>query len=279
MTPPSPPASTPRDIVVGRLAETAAPLITALGKAGYRVIAQPGLRIIPITDPTTAIDQLGQIGRDDLVVFVSVPAVTHTFSLLPEDSMLRRAQCAAVGPATAAALASHRISAITASQGTGGEALLARLTEDPGREALARCKAWIVGAPDGRTTLLEQLGHWCSQARAIHVYQRTAAPATRAFVHWLDCLHQSTTAPPCLIATSDAILRQLTALIDQRLDQQQSPLADRSHSLNRRRWPVLLNSERIAETARALEYSRPLIAPSAADDALVETLRQSLGTR
>ncbi len=263
---------------MGRLADSAGPLITALTHAGFRVVAQPGLQIEAAPEKAIAERQLGQIHTDDLIVFASVPAVTHTFDLQVDHSVLQHATCAAVGPATAAALVRMQIEPISADQGSGSEALLQTLAVDPGLEALADRKAWILGAPDGRSLLQDQLQQWCQHAQTIHVYQRTATILTPECLQWLRQLAHSSAQPPCLIATSATILQHLTTLIDQQLKLLNSPLADHAHRLNRRRWRVLVNSERTAQTARELQYTQILTASSATSDALVETLRQSLRT-
>ncbi len=86
-------------------------LIARLREAGFTPIAVPLIRIEPVAFPSAAHETIRAAGRFSWIVFTSANAVTSFMSALHavgrDGRTLDRAKLAAVGPATAAALAAY----------------------------------------------------------------------------------------------------------------------------------------------------------------------------
>jgi len=102
-------ALTGRRIVVTRAREQAAELVDALTRLGAQVIAAPTIRIEPLTDLGALRAALTDLSRYDWIVFTSQNTVQVVCRSLAEWGLaardLARVAVAAIGPATAAALA------------------------------------------------------------------------------------------------------------------------------------------------------------------------------
>ena len=100
---------TGRRIVVTRAREQAAELVEALTKLGAQVIAAPTIRIEPLTDLGALRAALADLSRYDWIVFTSQNTVDVVCGSLADWGLaareLGRVAVAAIGPATAAALA------------------------------------------------------------------------------------------------------------------------------------------------------------------------------
>ena len=95
-----------RRIVVTRPRHQAGPLSTALGKLGAEVLEAPAIRIEPPEDSSPLDEALRRSETYDWIVFTSVNGVDAFFDRLSELSLslAKRADFAAIGPATAEAL-------------------------------------------------------------------------------------------------------------------------------------------------------------------------------
>src|SRR5213083_2620006 len=100
---------TGRRIVVTRAREQAAELVDALTKLGAQVIAAPTIRIEPLRDLGALRAALADLSRYDWIVFTSQNTVDVVCGSLADWGLaareLGRVAVAAIGPATAAALA------------------------------------------------------------------------------------------------------------------------------------------------------------------------------
>jgi uroporphyrinogen III methyltransferase/synthase len=99
--------------VVTRPRDQAAELVRALEEHGAEVVSAPAIRIVPLADLSPLRAALGRLADYDWLVFTSQNAVRIVcdrlaeWGLAPQD--LARVPVAAIGPATAAALARRGI--------------------------------------------------------------------------------------------------------------------------------------------------------------------------
>lgn len=118
--------------------------------------------------------------RQRLAVFTSPRAVEYGLAVLPPE-LLRNTLIAAIGPATAGALAQHGLSALQAPDGGYvSENLLQapQLRHQPGA-------ALILAAPGGRDALLEGLQALGWLVQVAEVYQRVPLPPEKSAIEAL----------------------------------------------------------------------------------------------
>lgn len=199
-------------------------------------------------------------GTIDWWVFVSPNAVAHAGALLSLPFVAGRT--AALGPATAAALrAVGRAVEVEAPDGQGSEGLLAdaRFTVAPG------ARVAIVRGVGGRELIADTLTPRGVEVLRVEVYERgvpdaatdTTVAATQSVM--LDAWQAGRVH--AVLATSNALLENLHQMLDAR---GRALLADTQ---------VVATSGRVLQLARQLGIRpAPLIAGSAASDALVATL-------
>jgi len=115
--------------------------------------------------------EMSLAGPESLVVFTSPRSVAHGISQLPEG-FLFRARVAAIGPATAKALANIGIRVtFAAARGFTSEALLESLAQEDLAGARNGSSAFILAAPGGRKKLLQGLVEQGWNASLVQVYQ------------------------------------------------------------------------------------------------------------
>lgn len=149
-------------------------LAALLEPLGLSPVVQPAFNYSPVdaeTSQTRKFAEMKTAGPDSLLIFTSPRSVAHGLKQLPQK-LLFRARIAAIGPATAKALADSGIRVnITPKTGYTSEALLETLGEEqPERQADA-CFAFIIGAPGGRKKLLESLSRQGWKSSLIKVYK------------------------------------------------------------------------------------------------------------
>lgn len=188
-----------------------------------------------------------------LVVFTSPRAVRHGLPQLPR-ALLRRQRVAAIGPATAAALAAAGVpAAVAAGDGYTSEALLESLAVAPPGDA------FIVAAPGGRQALLDGLSAMGWRAGMLMVYRAEPAELNRSAVAALG----SAAAVLAVWTSGNAMLA-----LSQRL-----PPAAWSR-LCEGEWLVI--SGRLARLARAYGPRRVHLAGGPGNDALLAAVRSLL---
>jgi uroporphyrinogen III methyltransferase/synthase len=96
-------------VVVTRPRAQAGELVSGLTEAGAEVVALPVIAIAHPAEPGVLETAAGRAGDYDWIVFSSANAVDRFVGLLRDGRALGGARLAAVGPATAAALAGHRL--------------------------------------------------------------------------------------------------------------------------------------------------------------------------
>jgi len=227
-------------VLVTRPAPQATALIEALEAADATVIAVPGIEIEPLMQGELAGDALAQGRASDWLVFISRNAVRHGVGLLTEclGETGRRPRVAAVGPGTAEELTRHGWSVDAAPvRGGGGDDLLA----EPAFEPSAGERVLIVRGEGGSDSLAQSLRARGAEVALLAVYRRRPATVDpRALRSGWQSADQRVT-----IVTSDGGIRALVAGL---------PMVERRALL--RSHPVTI-SQRLADTARALEFSEP----------------------
>lgn len=142
-----------RRVVVTRARAQASDLVARLGELGAEVIESPAIEIVDPADGGEALRAaVGAIGTYDWLVLTSPNGVHRTFAHVPDARALAGVRVAAIGPGTAAALASYRVVADVVPERFVAESLLAALPTPPpdgGRVLLARAAVARDVLPDG----------------------------------------------------------------------------------------------------------------------------------
>jgi uroporphyrinogen-III synthase len=219
-------------------------------QSGGRAIPFPTIEILPPTHPEPARGLLAEPW--DLLIFVSRNAVEQALPLLPARRLPAGSVLAAVGAATAKALAeAGRPPDLMPSEGYDSESLLALppLADMRGRRVL------IVRGDGGRPLLGDTLAARGAKVAYAEVYRRALprADAASLLIRW-DADVQLVTA------TSGEVLDNLCTLLGE--EGRERLLAT----------PLAVVSERTAAAARALGFPRVEIAERATDEDLLAAL-------
>jgi uroporphyrinogen-III synthase len=239
-----------RGVLVTRPEGQAHGLCRLIEAAGGRPVPFPGIRILPAADLEQARALLA--GRADLLVFVSGNAVSHGLPLFPGGRLPGGPRLAAVGAATARALAVAGRAPDLVPQGRyDSESLLAL----PELRDLRGQRVVIVRGEGGRPTLGDELVRRGARLAYAEVYRRgpPTASAGPLLARWTRDVHLAT-------ATSGEILDNLCQLV-----------GERGLGLLLA-TPLAVFSERTAAAARRMGFGRVLAADRADDEALVATL-------
>ena len=245
------PVLTGLTVVVTRPAHQSAALGAELKALGAQVIEFPAIRIEPVqVDPATvpAPDDF------DWVIYVSANAVTHATGALPTPG---RARVAAIGPATARALAAAgiRVDALPR-RGADTEGLLAL----PGFAAPRGLRVLILRGAGGREWLREELERRGAAVEVLELYRRLPAEPSSAA---LDALARALDehAAPAIVVTSVDVLAAFMSIVP-------AALADAVRGSS-----LVVPGARVAAAARAAGWRGALIeAANAGDAALVAAL-------
>jgi uroporphyrinogen-III synthase len=237
-------------VLVTRPAGQAARLCRLIADAGGRPIPFPTIEILPVTDPGPAKGLLAQ--RWDLLIFISRNAVQEALPLLPAGRLPEGADLAAVGAATAAALAEAGRGPDLVPDGRfDSEGLLdhPRLREMRGRRVL------IVRGEGGRPLLGDRLSARGAEVAYAQVYRRALplADASDLVARWANDVQLVT-------ATSTEVLENLVTLVG---GTGRRALLD---------TPLVVVSERTAGAAGSLGFRRVEVAGSAADEEVLAAL-------
>jgi uroporphyrinogen-III synthase len=224
-------------------------------QSGGRAIPFPTIEILPSEHPEPARRLLAEPW--DLLIFVSRNAVEQALPLLPARQLPAGSVMAAVGAATAKALAeAGRSPDLMPSRGYDSESLLAlpELADMRDRRVL------IVRGEGGRPLLGDTLTARGAEVAYAEVYRRALPRADAAYLlaRW-DADVQLVTA------TSGEVLDNLCTLLGE--DGQGRLLAT----------PLAVVSERTAASARALGFLRVEIAERANDEDLLAALCRATG--
>jgi len=242
-------------VLVTRPAAQAQPLCRLIESAGGRPLAFPTLEICPVADPGPARARLGEAW--DLMVFTSRNAVELALALGCEGTWPRAALLAAIGRTTAAALtAAGRAPDLVPPERSDSEALTAM----PELAAMDGRRVLIVRGEGGRALLGDVLAGRGAQVQFAEVYRRRrpAVDAEALIARW-------PTTVGLAIATSDEVLLNLVEMLG--AAGQDLLLAT----------PLVVISERTADTARGLGFTRVRVAERAEDQAILRALVELAG--
>lgn len=237
-------------VLVTRPAGQAQALCRLIEAAGGRAIALPAAAILPVSDPEPARALLA--ARWDLIIFVSRNAVEQALPLLPGGRLPADPTIAAVGQATARALAAAgRDPDLVPGGRFDSEALLAM----DAMEDVLGFRVLIVRGEGGRPTLSETLAKRGASVTYAEVYRRVRSQIDPSplLAHWSRDIQVAT-------ATSDDILQYLLELFTP--DGRDTLVAT----------PLVVVSERTAELARSLGFARVEVAERAGDEEILAAL-------
>ncbi|MDE3086424.1 MAG: uroporphyrinogen-III synthase, partial [Acidobacteriota bacterium] len=178
---PAPGPLSGRRVVVTRAAERAGALTDLLAAAGAVVV---GLPVVASADPDDGGEALrramGRAGSFDWLVWSSAVGVDRALAGVADVRALAGVRLAVVGPATAAALAAHRLEADLVGPGPGAEGLVAAMPPAPAEGRAGRAPAVLYPrAAEGRPVLGEGLrakGWTVEEVAAYRTVAVTAAP-------------------------------------------------------------------------------------------------------
>ena len=243
MTSPCPLAG--RRVLVTRPAHQAESLCQRIAAMGGVPVRLPLLVIEPVPDPRSA-QQVLDAGRDaHWLIFTSVNAVTHAVALRPDLLRRSRARFAAIGPATAQALARRgRAPDLVPAAGYRSEVLLGH----PELMSMRGQRVVIVRGESGRALLGDTLRRRGAEVGYAAVYRRVC-PAVSP--ERLEHLLHLPRVPDLMVFTSPEALANLFVLVPE-------------GRLRRavRRAQVVVVSEAMVKQAEKMEFGpQPVRAP------------------
>jgi uroporphyrinogen-III synthase len=227
-----------RNVLVTRPQQQAAALAQAVRQAGGAAVVFPALEIAAVPLRELA-EPLAQLATADSVIFISPNAAQ--FGMAAMRQLPSSAQCFAVGPGTAKALAERGVSGVMTPDGHDSEALLAL----PQLNAVAGKRVLIVRGVGGRELLADTL-----RARG-------------ATVHYLEAyrrLRPQADAAPLLAQWHDGGIDAVTAASTETLHNLAALLGDAGRPLLLR-TPLFVPHEKIAAAARQFGVARVIATP------------------
>jgi uroporphyrinogen III methyltransferase/synthase len=166
-----------RLVVVTRSPEQSQPLATALRKAGADVVTVPVFEVAGPADGGAALRAAAAtVSTHDWVAFTSANAVSCFVPLLRDARDLGSCRVAAVGRATAAALASHGVVADLLPGQHGQESTAAGLAEAIGAAPAGGGSVLFPRAADARRELVDGLQHQGWTVSEVEAYRTVPAP-------------------------------------------------------------------------------------------------------
>lgn len=239
-----------KGVLVTRPVGQAGGLCRLIEQAGGRAIPFPTIAILPAVDPEPTRRLLAEPW--DLLIFISRNAVEHALPLFPGGQLPPGPRLAALGRATAEALTdAGRAPDLVPAGRYDSDSLLAL----PDIAKVAGQRVLIVRGEGGRALLGDTLIERAAQLAYAEVYRRT-----RPEVDPAELLARWRRDVAFVTATSDEILLNLWEL-----------LGARGHELLLA-TPLVVVSERTAQTAGALGVARVVLADHAADEAMLAAL-------
>lgn len=243
-------------VMVTRPAHQSQPLCRMIESLGGHVISFPALEIADVNDDNNKLgDLIGRLHEYDLAIFISANAVTKGLAAVrPHRQWPAGTRVAAVGARTARVLEEAGLAVdVSPREGFDSEHLLAldELQQMDGKKVI------IFRGQGGRELLAETLRQRGAAVDYAEVYRRVAPRAS------LREALQAHPYPDTIVVTSGEGMVNL-------LDMAQGE--DRQRLLE---TPLTVISQRIAQKARALGFTRPaIVARRADDDAIVAALGQ-----
>lgn len=244
-------------ILVTRPRAQAQPLAQRIEAMGAQAMIFPTLEIGETPKQEALQKAITGLPQCQIAIFISPNAVDHALpKILAQYPQLPSAlSLACVGRGTAKALANHGLnSQITPNDQANSEALLAM----PAMRQVENKKIVIFRGNGGREHLRNTLLARGAEVEYVECYQRSRPAAD---TRWLEQA-VSQGRLDIITQTSGEGLRNLFAMLDP------------SYHSALLRLPLVVISQRIAEVAQELGYSKQvLITANASDDAMIDTIR------
>lgn len=239
-------------VLITRAAHQAGLLCRLIEQYNGKPLRLPAIEIVQTRQPALVEATLSAIDTYDIVVFVSANAVVRGLPYLSDGRLPDNLQIAAVGLATAQALAEAGYPVdVVPEGGFNSEALL----EAPELQRVAGKRILIFRGEGGRPLLGDTLAERGATVEYAEVYRRCCPEIDSglAFLPWLADLDVVT-------ATSNEILNNLFLLFGDngRVRLQQTPL--------------VVVSSRMRDHARALGCGQVMLADGPDDNSIVEAL-------
>jgi uroporphyrinogen-III synthase len=236
-------------VLVTRPAHQATGLCRRIDACGGRPLVVPAMEILPPSDPAPARALLGR--KWDIAIYISANAAQFAAALAVDGTLPPARHTAAVGRATARILDQLGICPDLVPVRFDSEGLLAL----PELNRVAGADILIVRGEGGRPLLGDTLGERGARVHYAEVYRR-------ALPQW---------DPQPLLARWERDVQAVTATSPEVVDNLLTVLG----ALGRQRLcdtPLVVISERMAQTARALGVQRVERAAGADDESLVQAL-------
>lgn len=243
-------------VMITRPAGQADGLIRLVEEAGGEALRCPLLDIVPVEDPALATDVLKRQDEWDWLVFISANAVRFALDggFVPRAGTACR--IAAIGEATAAALAASGVRVdLIAPPPHDSESLLAT----PAFHQVEGQRLLIVRGVGGRERLADELSSRGAMVHHAELYRRVPVAAER-ITPCLQRLNEGVCS--AVVITSGEALAHLTLVLG-------SWAAGVMVST-----PLLVPGVRLAELARQAGWRRVIAADRAGDEAMVQVLKQ-----
>lgn len=239
------PPLTDLTVLVTRPAAQCAVLCEEIERQGGSAIAFPAIQIEPLAIATAPAPASVEF---DLIVFVSVNAVEHGAARVTKGA---RTRIAAIGRATAAALAAAKLPAdVVPETGFTSEALLAH----PQLQLASGARVLIVRGAGGRELLQETFAEQGMAVETLEVYRRVRPQADAHRIAEIEA-RWSDDGIDVVTATSIETLQNLQAMLTERGRQLLSSTA------------LLVPSRRIVAAAVGAGLRGEVIVAAGADDA------------
>ncbi len=164
-----------RTVLLTRPGPRSAALVERLEGLGATVEARPTIALEPPSDPAPARRAVRRLGTFDWILFTSVNGVRFFLESLSEAGAAPAdvtSRVAAIGPATALALAGAGIAVEIVAQDSRSEGLAGALHGCVRRAQ----RVLIVGAETSRTVLADELSQAGAEAERVAFYRNVAAP-------------------------------------------------------------------------------------------------------
>ena len=245
-------------ILVTRPKDQAGSLCRMIEELGGEPLKFPALEIAPPVDPGKVRGALNNVASYDILIFISVNAVTRGLGYL-DNRLPGKAKIAAIGRATARALAEHGFPlTIVPEHHFDSEALL----EARELQSVSGQRILIFRGEGGRAFLGDSLRARGASVEYAEVYRRVCpelAVKVEQLPWWSDL--------KLVTATSGEIIDNLLALFG-------SSGSERLLTL-----PLLVVSERMRDHARVLGFQQVILAEGPDDDSIMETLCRWMDSR
>ncbi len=233
-------------VLVTRPVEQAARMMAQLQALGAQPFLFPALAILPTVQREALDAVLRQVERYDLHLFVSPTAVQFGLAALPYDAVTHL-RAAAIGKGTAAALRAAGCTHVLAPEsGADSEHLLAL----PAFAALTGRRVLIFRGEGGRELIADTLRARGAEVDYAECYRRACPQADPA---------------PLLQALAQQRIQAITAFSSETLD---NLLALAEASGSARALPLFVPHARIAQHARALNFTQAIVTAPGEDGVL-----------